>query len=345
MKTVSVIGGGTGSFHILSGLRDCYVRVQSIVSMMDSGGDSGKLRDAFGVLPPGDLRRCVVALSEESELLRDLFAFRFDEPPLQGRNFGNLFILALTKALGSEKQAVGAITKILKIKGKVMPVTWDHVHLCAELANGDILRGEASIDGRGDASLPDGVGEALAPIQRAFLEPEATANPYALEAIARSDVIVYAPGDVFTSTVPNLLVKGVSTAIRESRAPLIYIVNLMTKHGETDGWSASRHVQEIAQYGGGKVPDAVLIHEGDEPRRRLDKYEAERASRVVVDVDQLRDLGVTTVRFANIMSTSSFVRHDPVRTAQALMQLFDELAGSQSLIAAGATRQSKSRSR
>ncbi|MCH7825617.1 MAG: YvcK family protein [Acidobacteria bacterium] len=334
MKTVSVIGGGTGSFHVLSGLRDCDVYVQSIVSMMDSGGDSGELRDAFGVLPPGDLRRCLVALSEESELLRDLFAFRFDEPPLQGRNFGNLFILALTKALGSEKQAIGAITKILKIRGRVLPVTWDHVHLCAELANGDILRGEASIDGRGSAGLLDGVGEPLAPIQRAFLEPEATANPYALEVIARSDVIVYAPGDIFTSTVPNLLVKGVSTAIRESRAPLIYVVNLMTKHGETDGWSASRHVKELAEYGG-RVPDAVLIHEGDVPRHLLDKYEAENASRVVVDVDQLRDLGVTTIRFANIMSTTSFVRHDPERTAQALMQLFEELSGRHEMLLSG----------
>ena len=341
MKTVSVIGGGTGSFHVLSGLRGCDVSVQSIVSMMDSGGDSGELRDAFGVLPPGDLRRCVVALSEESELLRDLFAFRFDEPPLRGRNFGNLFILALTRALGSEEQAIVAIAKILKIRGQVLPVTWDHVHLCAELVNGDILRGEASIDGRGHPGLPHRVGEPLVPIRRVFLAPEATANPNALAAIARSDIIVYAPGDMFTSTIPNLLVKGVSTAIGESRAPLIYLVNLMTKHGETDGWTASRHVKEIAEYGG-RVPDTLLIHEGDVPPELLDRYESESAGRVVVDVDQLRDLGVTTMRFANIMSTTSFVRHDPERTAKALMQLFEELSGKENVVAAGATRENTS---
>ena len=314
---VTVIGGGTGSFNLLSGLtayKDLWV--QSIVTMMDSGGDSGRLRDEFGVLPPGDVRRCLVALSEETQLLRDLFSFRFVDPPLENRSFGNLFFLALTKILGSEQQAIEAMGRILKIRGRVIAVTLDHAHLCAELADGTLITGEANIDlPKHDISIP---------IQRVFLKPQATANPEAVTAILESDFIVFAPGNLFTSTVPNLLVKGISEALQQTQASLIYVINLMTIQGETYGYTASRHVSQIAHYAG-RMPDAVLVHQGEVPNELILKYQAEAAVQVKLDLDKLHKIGVKIVKSGNLMCAKSFVRHDPVRTTQALVELFGEL--------------------
>ncbi len=318
LYTVTVIGGGTGSFNVLAGLRTFdHLFVQSIVTMMDSGGDSGRLRDEFGVLPPGDLRRCLVALSDETQLMRDLFSFRFHEAPLQGRSFGNMLFLALTKVLGSEQEAIEAMGRILKIRGRVIAVTLDHSHLCSVLEDGTLVRTEADIDvPKHDPSIP---------IKKVFLEPEARANVEATRAIMDSDYIVFAPGNLFTSTVPNLLVRGIPQALEKSRARVIYILNLMTIFGETQGYSASRHVDQIVKYGG-RVPDAVLVHRGRVPRALQTKYQAEEAHPVEIDTDELYFAGVQLVRFADVMSASSFVRHDPTRTAEALLDLFGDLA-------------------
>jgi uncharacterized cofD-like protein len=314
---VTVIGGGTGSFNVLSGLNPYEnLWIKSIVTMMDSGGDSGRLRDEFGVLPPGDVRRCLVALSEESELLRDLFSFRFLDPPLKDRSFGNLFFLALTKMLGSEKEAIEAISRILKIRGQVIAVTWDHAHLYAELADGTLVAGEANIN------VPE--HDASIPIQRVYLDPEARANPEAVEAILASDFIVFAPGDLFTSTIPNLLVNGISEALRQARAPIIYVLNLMTKYGETDDYTASQHVAQLVRYVD-RVPDAVLVHQGPIPEELVLKYEEEKARQVRIDSDGLYRQGVKLVKPGDVMSATSLVRHDPARTAEALLELFEEL--------------------
>ncbi len=316
-RTVTVIGGGTGSFHVLTGLRPCKdLHVQSIVTMMDSGGDSGRLRDEFGVLPPGDVRRCLVALSEESQLMRDLFTFRFSEPPLDGRSIGNLLFLALAKILQSEEGAIEALGRLLKIRGRVMAVTLDHSHLCCRLADGTTLCTEAAIDiPKHDPSIP---------IREVFLEPEARANPQAVQAIAESDFVVLAPGNLYTSTVPNLLVKGIPEALQKAKAPLVYIVNLMTVYGETQGYDASRHVAEISRYAGRTV-DAILAHQGSVPSRLASRYKAEAAEPVQIDLETLRQQGVKTIHQADLMSAASLVRHDPGRTASALMALFGEL--------------------
>lgn len=314
---IAVIGGGAGSFNLLSGLRaHDGLRLRSIVTMMDSGGDSGQLRDAFGVLPPGDLRRCLVALSEESGLLRELFSFRFQEGDLEGRNFGNLFFLALVRSLGSEKAAVEALGRILQIRGEVIPVTWDHAQLVARLADGQVLRGEAAIDAR--RGQPDAALEP-SPIASIWLEPEAVANPAALEAIRASDAVVYAPGDVFTSVVPNLLVAGVAEAIRAARGRLVAVVNLMTKYGETWGWGASRHVEELTRRTG-RRPDAVLVHAGAVPADRLDDYAREGAIPVVDDLPTEPSERCEVVR-ADIASRTALIRHDPEATATALLAL------------------------
>ncbi len=309
---IAVIGGGAGSFNLLSGLRGHEgLHLRSIVTMMDSGGDSGQLRDAFGVLPPGDLRRCLVALSEETHLLRELFSFRFEEGDLEGRNFGNLFFLALVRSLGSEKAAVEALGKILKIRGEVIPVTWDDAQLVARLADGAILRGEAAIDKR----APDREGPPP-PIEAIWLEPMARANPVALDAIRESDAIVLAPGDVFTSLVPNLLVDGVAEAIGHARGKLVVAVNLMTKYGETWGWSASRHVEELTRRCA-REPDLVLVHTGSLPDGRLGEYAREGASPVVDDLP-VGGSGPEILR-ADVASRNPLIRHDPEATANALV--------------------------
>ena len=313
-RVVSVIGGGTGSFHVLSGLRPLPdLSIRSIVTMMDSGGDSGRLRDEFGVLPPGDIRRCLIALSEESSLLRNLFTFRFDEAPLEGRSFGNLLFLALTRTLGSEPHAVEAIGRILKIRGRVVPVTWDHAHLFARLANGTVIEGEANINvPQHDSSVP---------IEQVYLEPSARANPEALGAIQESDYVVLAPGDLYTSTIPNLLVEGVPEALQRTRARIVYVMNLMTRYGETWGYSAARHVEELIAYGG-RAPDVVLAHDGEIPRALAARYEKEAAHPVELDIAALHELGVEIVETADLASTSSLLRHDPARTGAALSRIF-----------------------
>jgi uncharacterized cofD-like protein len=316
-RTVTVIGGGTGSFNILKGLR-LYpdLDIRSIVTMMDSGGDSGRLRDEFGVLPPGDIRRCLIALSEESELMRELFSFRFGKGPLEDRQFGNMFFIALTGILGSQKEAIEAIGGILKIRGRVIAVTWDDAHIYAELENGQLVKGEANIDvPRHDASVP---------IRRVYLEPPAQANPEAIASILDSEYVIFAPGNLYTSTIPNFLVTGIPEALQRTKARVLYIVNLMSRHGETDGYTASDHVEQIARYAG-RMPDAVLVHEGEVPAAVLARYEAERSYRVAVDADRLLEKGVRIVKSADVMSTVSVVRHDPARTAGHLMELFEEL--------------------
>jgi uncharacterized cofD-like protein len=320
MREITVIGGGAGSFNLLSGLRaQTDFELRSIVTMMDSGGDSGALRDAFGVLPPGDLRRCLVALSEESEILRDLFSFRFEEGPLEGRNFGNLFFLALTRSLGSEQQAVSALGRILKIRGEVIPVTWDHAQLVARTRDGGVLRGEAEIDNRGAR-----VGPRPSPIESIWLEPSARANPAAIAAIRRCDALVIAPGDVFTSLVPNLLVQGVSEAICASRGQLVLVVNLMTKAGETDDWGARRHVDELAERAG-RIPDAVLVHSGGLSRARLRDYAREGAAPVIDDLGAPGEAPYRVVR-ADLVSAGALIHHDPDATARELAELLRSVA-------------------
>ncbi len=319
VREITVIGGGAGSFNLLSGLRSqTDFALRSIVTMMDSGGDSGTLRESCGVLPPGDLRRCLVALSEESQILRDLFSFRFEDGLLEGRNFGNLFFLALTRSLGSEQQAVSALGRILKIRGDVIPVTWDHAQLIARTRAGSLLRGEAAIDGRGKRE-----GPRPSPIEEIWLEPYARANPAALSAIVDCDAVVLAPGDVFTSLVPNLLVDGVSEAIRASRAQLVFVLNMMTKAGETDDWSARRHVEELARRAG-RDPDAVLVHAGIFPRARLHDYAFEGAVPVEDDLDDAA-APFRIVR-ADLASAGPLIHHEPDATGRALAELVRDAA-------------------
>ncbi|KKP68088.1 MAG: hypothetical protein UR68_C0002G0031 [Candidatus Roizmanbacteria bacterium GW2011_GWA2_35_19] len=253
MKKITVIGGGTGAYVVLSGLKDLNENLSVVVSMMDSGGSTGRLRDQLGILPPGDLRQCLVALSDAPVLWRKLFLYRFEKGDLEGHNFGNLFLAALEKVSATYDQALDTASYVLKTKGKVIPVTLDKLHLSAEYENGKIVNGEGLIDeNHAERSK----------IKKAYLSPEGTANINAIHAIESTEYLVIGPGDLYTSIIPVLLVKGIREAILKTNLKIIYILNLMTKNGQTTNYKASDHLIDLKKYLG-RAPDFVLINNGE----------------------------------------------------------------------------------
>jgi len=315
MKNLVIIGGGTGSYTILRGLKaytDQY-SLTAIVSMMDSGGDTGRLRDEYGVLPPGDIRRCLIALSEETELIKKLFQYRFSKGSLKGKNFGNIFLTALSEIIGSNEQAIKETGKILKIKGKVLPVTLDKVDLCAELEDGSIVRGETNID------IPKHNPELQ--IKRVFLNPKAKAYPDAVEAILKADAIIIGPGDLYTSIIPNFLVAGIPKAICKSEAKKIYVCNLMTKYGETHGYSASDHLKAITHYLGRSSINYIIVNNSKPSIKALREYANEKSFPISYNVDELYSFGVKKVVEANVMNKQLLIRHNPERIAEVIIGL------------------------
>ena len=316
---IVVIGGGTGSHTVLTGLRRHRVHLTAVVSMADDGGSSGRLRDEFGHLPPGDVRRCLVALSSDSSpAVRRLFEYRFDRGNgLDGHSFGNLFLTALTELTGRSDVAIAEAGRLLGVKDTVLPVTLSNCRLCAELEDGSIICGETHIDIRGTAPL--------ARIRRVFLEPPAVVYPPVLAALNDADAIVIGPGDLYTSIVPNLLVAGVPAAINNARATRIYICNIMTKHGETDGYRASDFVREVQRYlGGCGSLDHVLLNDPARlPPSLLDCYVDERAFPVAADVEECRRLGpLPHVR--HFAAASSPFRHEPAALGSAVLRLVQQ---------------------
>lgn len=315
MKKIVVIGGGTGSFTLLKGLKNYDVDLTAVVSMTDSGGSSGDLRDEFGMLPPGDLRRCLVALSEGEDVWRELFNYRF-EGKNEKHNLGNLIMTALTEIKGDFALAMDEVSKILKISGNVLPVTLDNSHLCAELENGDIIRGETNID------VPKHNTEIK--IKRVFLEPKAFAYKESINAIKSADLIVIGPGDVYTSIVPNLLVEGICEAICNSDAKKVYVCNVMTKCGETDGFKAEDFVKKIEEYIKCKI-DYVLCNN----KRPSDEVEELYKKEKSYFVEPLIDSEKYNVIFGdliddkpiNLKSKFGLIRHDSIKLARLIMSI------------------------
>jgi uncharacterized cofD-like protein len=314
---IVVIGGGTGLFAALQGLRRHTSNLTAVVSTLDNGGSSGRLRDEFGYLPPGDVRRCLVALASEdgSALLRELFEYRFDRGVgLNGHTFGNLMLTALTDILGSEARAIHEAGQLLRIQGRVLPVTLDNATLCARLANGHEICGETDIDIRKvDHEVP---------IQHVFLRPTVAPNPEAIRAIDDADLVVLGPGDLYTSILPNLLVNGIADAIRASSATCVYVCNVMTKHGETDHFAAGDFIQEINRYlgGAGALRHAVINYHEQLPAELYERYRGERAEPVTIDLARCYTL-VPQITVRPLIATGSLVRHDPARLAAALMEI------------------------
>jgi uncharacterized cofD-like protein len=319
---VVAIGGGTGLSSVLQGLKH-YTRptggatntldITAIVTVTDDGGSSGRLRREFDVLPPGDIRNCMVALSEDSALLSRLFQYRFQSGRgLKGHSFGNLFLMALTQILGDFPDAVKASSEVLKIAGRIYPSTAANVSLEATLVNGDILTGETRISRSKDR------------IQSIRLRPgKAPPLPAALTAIAEADVITLGPGSLFTSIVPNLLVDGIAAAIRNSPALKCYFVNLMWQPGETDEYRASDHVRVVHRHAGGKFLDYAVVNVRSITMALKKRYARKAALPVENDIEALMKMGLKVVA-GNLSSHTEKIRHDPDATAAVVMKLAQE---------------------
>lgn len=325
-KNIVVIGGGTGTFVVLSGLKKYPVNLSAIVSMTDSGGSNRVLRDEFGLLPTSDIRQCLVALAASSNgsevLLRKLFMYRFCQGKgMKGMTFGNLFMAALTDILGSQEKAITQTQNILKIKGEILPVTLTDSQLVAVYENGRKAVGEHYID------EPKHNGKIK--IKKVFLSPASKAYLPAIRAIKKADLIVIGPGDLYTSIISNLLVKGVSGAIRKSRAKKVFVMNLMTRPGQTFGFSAKDHINTLEKYLGKNFLDFVLVNSKSLPPKILKKYWAEQAFPVV---DDLKVSGSKVIRkdFLGRQMTSriagdvlwrSLIRHDSDKLAKTIINL------------------------
>ena len=327
MKKIVTIGGGTGSFMLLSGLREYPVEITAIVSMADDGGSTGVLRDELGVLPPGDVRQCLVALSHSSDMLRDLMNYRFQEGGLSGHSFGNLFLSALEKITGSFAEGVEEAAQILNVKGEVVPVTGTDTSLKVKLADGTVLEGEHEIN---TSKQLGKVG-----IKKAFLHPKAKANPRAIEKILEADLIVIGPGNHYCSIIPNLLVEGVSEAIQRSKAKVVYNCNLVNKRGHTDGYSANDYVEEINSYLGGDRVDFVIFNKKKPVEELLVRYRKEDSELVtlekkttqaryrVVASDFLDKKKVVRQKGDAIAATRSLIRHDGHKLARTIVMLLE----------------------
>lgn len=317
---VVCIGGGTGLFTLLSGLKtQSGLRLASIVSMSDNGGSTGRLKHMFGILPPGDIRRSLVALSTAPDLVNDLMQYRFTRGgELAGHNLGNLLITALVEMRGSMSRAVRSLSEILNIQGDVLPVTEDENTLYAELENGETLHGEAAIDifESGDPSLR---------IRRLWQEPEASAHPDALDMIRQARCIILGPGDLFTSIISNLIVRGIAPAILASPARKIYVCNIMTEPGETNQFQVSDHVREINRYLGGDCLDDVLCSSTKFSEASLRNYALKKQQSVAEkDLTLLQKVTAARIHWEDVASEDELVRHDPLKLAGAIRKILEQ---------------------
>ncbi len=312
---IAVIGGGTGLSTVLRGLKSYTSNLSAIVTVTDDGGSSGRLRQELGVLPPGDIRNCLVALADSESMMTDLFQYRFhDGNGLSGHSFGNLFIAAMCGIAGNFDQAIKESSRVLAIKGRVLPATLANVALEAELEDGSIVRGETTIS------------RSATRIKNVRLVPPGCQGlPEALEAIESADAVVLGPGSLYTSVMPNLLVPGIAEAIVRSRGVKVYICNIMTQPGETDGMSASEHVRALVSATRLRLMDYALVNV-EQPHRLLRAYEKTHAFAVAPDFDAIASLGVTPVP-GKFLSETEVLRHDPARLGGAIVKLINEVLG------------------
>jgi len=314
---IVVIGGGTGLSTLLHGLKEYTSNITAIVTVADDGGSSGRLRQEFDVLPPGDIRNCLVALAEAEPLMGKLFQFRFGEGTgLSGHSFGNLFITAMSKVTGDFDAAIKESSKILAIRGRVLPSTLDKVALAAEHIDGSETLGESQIP------------FAKSPIKRIHLRPvNCRPTDEAIDAIRKADAIVLGPGSLYTSIMPNLLVGKIYQEIISSRAIKIYVCNVMTQKGETDDYKASDHLKAIIEHTGAGVVDYSIVNTAKISGDMLSKYKTEESYPVVPDSENLKKMKCKVIE-AHIISTKDYVRHDPLKVSKIIIDLVTSLKKS-----------------
>lgn len=328
MKNIVIIGGGTGTFTLLAGLRKFPTNNTVIVSSADDGGSTGVLRKELGVMPVGDIRQCLVGLSYTESVMRDLFSYRFDKGSLAGHTVGNIILAGLERLTGDSEKAISVGATMLNVRGAVVPITRFPTVLSATYKDGKKVSGEHHID---EPARPRSV-----PIASIAMSPPSPANPRALKALAEADAIIFGPGDLFTSVLPNLLVRGVAERIRASSAKKIVISNIMNKRGQTDGFHASDFVRVVSSYLAkkkGEYPiDVAMINDKKPDKAALAYYQREHATHVIPDAGRIRSWGVDVVA-ADFLSRStfsrapgdrlkrSFLRHDSDKTARAIWKL------------------------
>lgn len=314
---IVAIGGGTGLSSLLRGLKTYTSNITAMVTVADDGGSSGRLRKEMGVLPPGDIRNCLVALADEENLMSDLFQYRFsDGNSLEGHSFGNLLLAAMTAVAGDFDNAVKKTSKILAIKGRVLPATLSPVTLCSLMKDGSIVKGESSIS------------HDKRKIDKVFIEPASCSPPpEAYQAIAEADLITLGPGSLFTSIMPNLLVEGIPEAITKSKAVVLYVCNVMTQPGETDGYTAKDHLTALKKHAPNLRIDYCLVNDEIPSASLREKYRLEGSEPVRADVIEIEEMGVKPIT-ASIISESDLVRHKPDKLAERIIKMFMENTNS-----------------
>lgn len=310
---IVTIGGGHGLSHLIFGLKEYTANITAIVTVADSGGSSGRLREEFNIVAPGDIRNCLVALADTPALMGELFQFRFSQDSeLKGHNFGNLFLTAMVQLTdGDFERAVKETSKVLAIRGKVIPSTVSNIHLVAEYEDGSITEGEAQIPN------PD------MRIKKVSMTGEAYPTQDALDAIEEADIIILGPGSLYTSVIPNLIIGELSNMLAKSSAFKIYVGNVMTQHGETDGYTASDHVRALIDHSNPHILDAVLINNAEAPQGdALIRYKEEQSFPVLPDVDKIQSMGYK-VFATDLLGVTDYLRHDSVKLQKALIKLIE----------------------
>lgn len=298
-KRVVIIGGGTATFTLLSGLRGLPLQISVIVSTADDGGSTGRLREELGIVPPGDIRQTLLGFSEAPRQIKDLFAYRFARGQLRGHTVGNIILAGLQQTTGSVEQAIVVAAKFLQVQGQVVPVTLFPTKLTAVLENGKKITGEHYIDEpQHDGNLR---------IRSLRLRPNAPVNPAVLRQMRSAHAIILGPGDLYTSTLPNLLVRGVAAAIRKSRAKKIVITNLMTKFGQTNQFRASDFVRVLRKYLGRNAIDAAIVNTQKPNQSWLLRHRRQKSEFVLPDLEKFQGLGVRVVA-APLLAAKTFAK-------------------------------------
>ncbi len=317
---IVVIGGGTGLSVLLRGLKLVTSNITAIVTVADDGGGSGKLREDLGMLPPGDIRNCILALAEMEPTMEKLLQYRFEEGTLKGQSFGNLLIASMNGISSNFEDAIKKISEVLAVTGSVLPVTLEDLTLYAKLKNGKIVKGESQIPLK---SL-----EENSPIEKVFIKPQQPqALREAIEAIENADVVVLGPGSLYTSIIPNLLIEDIRKALLETAALKVYIPNMMTQPGETDGYTVSDHIDALLDHCQQLAVDHIIINQGSIPLDIKNKYESEGARLILTDreeVMQLREKKINVVEENLVDIKKDYVRHDANRLSRLIIDLVEQ---------------------
>jgi uncharacterized cofD-like protein len=328
---IVAIGGGTGLSTLLRGLKNyvdadgvwSIMRLGAVVTVTDEGGSSGALRKEFGMLPPGDVRNCIVALAEEEHLLSQLFNYRFGntDSVLAGHSLGNLLLMAMTDITGGFDDAILAASEVLAIRGDIYPSTLEQVRVRATLADGSELIGEVAISGSYLGEKASTKPRHARIVHLGIDPPDAQPPERALEALTTADLILIGPGSLYTSVIPNLLIKPIAETIRRAKALRVYICNVMTQPGETDGYTAEDHLSAIIEHAG-LVADVIVLNGRRPSEAILDAYAVENQVPVQFNINAIRELGVTPF-FGDIISEGNYVRHDSSALAETIFRLYD----------------------